>query len=318
MLTLSLQLTSPGPLLPWLGPAMRGMVAMRLKHRVCRLAPPERGRQGAYCHGCRRQQGCPYGETFEPSPAAGRERFSGQNDVPPAVVLAPYYPVPVEARPGLQIPLRLTLLGQRAAEHAGAIQDALVECGRRDGLGQGNVRFTLVTERNSWSSGRIGAADLPPAPDAVLGRVPRLGVGLVAPLFLRRELNGGPSGGRRGDASRSRRVPIRRPEFSDLFRAALRTVGQLFRLYGHPLSADFAALKAAAEPVRLVEHCYEPFQQPKWTSRRRQRYLLQGCEGGGVYADVPLALVPWMLWGARLHVGGHRGAGAGGWRLILD
>jgi hypothetical protein len=40
--------------------------------------------------------------------------------------------------------------------------------------------------------------------------------------------------------------------------------------------------------------------------------------GGGVYADVPLSLLPWMLWAGRLHAGGHRVAGAGGWRLVLE
>jgi len=147
-----------------------------------------------------------------------------------------------------------------------------------------------------------------------------LGVGLVAPLSLQREVERRGGGVQKQQANRrlTRHVPIRRPEFSDLFRAALRTIGQLFRQYDQPLAADFATLKAVAEKVRMIEHCYEPFQQRKWTSRGQQRYLMQGCDGGGVYADVPLALLPWMLWAGRLHVGVHRGAGAGGWRLVLD
>lgn len=318
MWTVNLRLTSPGPLLPWLGPAVRGMLAKRLKHRVCRLTAAERQRQGAYCDGCSRRKGCPYGETFEPELPAGWEPFCGQQDVPPAVILAPYYPVPTEAIEGLEIPLRLTLVGRRAVGHLGAIQDALFECGRADGLGLGRVQFTLGSGADGAISDPRKIPVLPSEPDAAAGCIPRLGVGLVAPLFLRRELNGRPPDQRPKDKPRSRHVPIRQPEFSDLFGAVLRTLGQLFRIDGAPLPADFGALKAAARRVRLVEQCYQPFQQGKWTSRGEQRYMLRGCDGGGVYADVPLALLPWMLWGGRLHVGGHRGSGAGGWRLVLD
>jgi hypothetical protein len=63
---LSLGMRDAGPLMPWLGPALRGVVAARLKDRVCRLSAAERQRQGAYCKGCARMAGCPYGETFEP------------------------------------------------------------------------------------------------------------------------------------------------------------------------------------------------------------------------------------------------------------
>ena len=44
----------------------------------------------------------------------------------------------------------------------------------------------------------------------------------------------------------------------------------------------------------------------------------RGGHSGGLYGDVPWSLVPWLLWGGRLHVGSHRIAGAGGWRLVLD
>ena len=109
-----------------------------------------------------------------------------------------------------------------------------------------------------------------------------------------------------------------RPAFAELFLAAARTVSGLFSFYDEPLVADFAGLKAAAQEVRLLEHCYEPFEQRKWSNRSQQRFPLRGLSGGGVYGDVPLAFLPWMLWGGRLHVGPHRVAGAGGWRLVLD
>src|SRR5262249_44374089 len=102
-----------------------------------------------------------------------------------------------------------------------------------------------------------------------------------------------------------------------LFRAALRGLGGLFNSHGYRLEVDFRALKEAAGSVRRVEHCFEPFRQRKLSTRNKGSHVLHGAVGGGVYADVPWGLVPWMLWAGRLHVGAHRVAGAGGWRLLL-
>jgi hypothetical protein len=180
--------------------------------------------------------------------------------------------------------------------------------GRRIGLGPDHVKFELVPANGAAPHARdLTAADLPPHPEAVPGTLPRVGIGLTAPLFLRS----------RGENDK-RRVNTC-PQLSDLLRASLRTIGQLFRLYDQPLDGvDFAALKAAAEDVRMVEHCYEPFKQRKWSSRSEQRFCIHGVVGGGVYENVPLALLPWLTWGGRLHVGNHRVAGAGGWRVVLD
>lgn len=358
----SLELTRGGELLPWLGPALRGLLALRLKERTCRWPPEIRSTRWVHCAGCPHMDGCSYGELFEPDtpslaprirsqgPAA---RFSGQDDAVRPVILAPHYPVPERVRAGLRIPLRITVLGS-AEQHLEELLGALCEVGqpghftfhaaprgshplplpdappfspsagqaisaaegdagtetRRDaafargGLGPHHIGFRLcVTAR---TRGQLAAAELHPTPDALPGVVPRLGVGLVSPLFLRSR-----------DA-RGKRHPLAVPQFADLFLAATRVLSGLFSLEGQPLTADFKALKAAACQVRLVEHCYEPFHQAKWSSRSAQRFRLQGLAGGAVYADVPWALVPWMLWGGRFHVGPHRVAGAGGWRLLLD
>ena len=166
----------------------------------------------------------------------------------------------------------------------------------RGGLGPDHVGFTAIRQDGGGrcQSGRISAADFPTTPDALPGRIPRLGVGLVSPLLLR---------ARDGDG---RRRSLQQPEFADLFLAAARTISGLFSFYDQPLVADFAGLKAAAREIRLIEHCYEPFHQRKWSSRNEQRFPLCGVVGGGVYANVPLAFLPWMLWGGRFHVGPHR------------
>jgi hypothetical protein len=114
-----------------------------------------------------------------------------------------------------------------------------------------------------------------------------------------------------------KRSPVLVPSLADLVRASLRTVSDLFRLYGQPVEADFRGLADAAREVKLLDHCYEPFEQER-NSSRSGRFTTRGAVGGGVYADVPMGLLPWLLWGGRLHVGTHRVAGAGGWRLVLD
>lgn len=305
---LNVRVSRSGTLLPWIGPALRGLVAERFKDAVCQQPVADRRARWKKCAGCEFLPECSYGRTFEPDPPAGAKVFQGQGDAARPLVLAPYFPLPERVPRGLEIPLRVVLCGRHAQEDLGALLEMVDYVGRRIGVGPEHVKFELAAGNGSVSSqSELTAGDLPVHPDAVAGTLPRVGIGLTAPLFLRSKNE---NGKRRANTC---------PQFSDLLRASLRTVGQLFRLYGEPLDdVDFVALKAAAEQVRMVEHCYEPFKQRKWSSRSEQRFCIHGVVGGGVYENVPLALLPWLTWGGRLHVGNHRVAGAGGWRVVLD
>jgi len=233
--------------------------------------------------------------------------FRSQLDRVRPVVLAPYYPLAGRAEPGGELSVNLVAVGEQALRHAESLLAALADVGRAPGIGPDHVTFDLHPGApDDCQQGALSTADLPATPDALPGRLPRVGVGLTSPLFLNQR------------DERGRRHPIERPEFGDLFRAALRTVGRLFALYAGELPADFAALKQAAEEVRRVDDCFTPFEQVKWSSRGKDRYALRGCDGGAVFADVPLALLPWLYWGGTFHVSTHRVAGAGGWRLVLD
>lgn len=302
-----LRITSGRHLLPWIGPALRGLVAERFKEAVCRQPPDERVTRWTVCKGCPFLAECPYGGLFEPDPPAGADMFHGQEDAVRPIVLAPYFPVPEDVSRGLEIPLRITLVGPSAAQDVRPLLQMIANVGRQRGLGPEHVTFELlVAEGGGRQVFELRRQDLPAHPATVPGVLPRVGIGLVSPLLLRS----------RGEEGRRRSNTC--PELGDLLRPALRTISHLFRLYGEPLEADFRALKAAAEGIRMVEHCYEPFQQRKWSSRTEHRFSIHGVVGGGVYADVPLALLPWLVWGGRLHVGNHRVAGAGGWRVVLD
>lgn len=315
-----LRTVTSGRLQSWLGPALRGITARRLKDSACSHPLDDREARWAHCAGCPVMQTCAYGQTFEPDPPQDAPTFRGQEDAARPVVLAPSFPVPEDGECGLDVPVIVTCLGESAARHLRRVIEALAG-GREPGSGRGrqegriapeaglgpdHVAYELISSaKDGVYASRLVGGDLPATLDAVPGHVPRLGVVLTAPLFLRYKSQSGV------------RSAILRPTFADLLRASLRTLGALFALYEAPLDVDFAALKAAAQRVQILDNCFAEFQQVRSSSRSGQRFDARGVVGGAVYTDVPFALVPWLLWGGRLHVGTHRVAGAGSWRLVM-
>jgi len=298
--TRRLRFTSGGRLLPWLGPALRGLASARLKHHVCRFPAPERP---TYCRGCPHQAACGHARLFEPQPPPGARVLVGQEDAVRPLVIDAAFPAPPFAVPQRELTVRVLFVGS-AAEDALAFWEGLAEAGAdpQAGLGPDHAAFV------------VRPADAPDRCDGVLlpleapGRPRRLRVELTSPLLVR---TAGPGG---------RRL-VRRPSFADLFGACLRTLGPLCRLYGRPLPDEtFRRLKELAAAVRTVRAGFFPDEQWKSSSRRGESGAVSGVVGCGVYADVPAVLQPWLTWGGRLHVGTHRvaGAGAGGWRVVLE
>ena len=235
--------------------------------------------------------------------------------------MARYYPIPESVQAGTVIPVEITLVGRLAPAIIDDLLRALADAGRAPGIGEDRVTFRLTRGGSALAALGLRTEDLPAPPRAVPGVVPRLGVGLTAPLFLQKR------------SRTARRLPVIVPSFADLAVLSLDTIDRLFRHHdGTELRVDREALRLAAEQVPLIEHCYAPFAQHRWSTRgprlgpttvrvRRTtagpkgHFDAKGTTGGGVYGDVPWALV---LWGGLLHVGWHRVAGAGGWRLLLD
>jgi hypothetical protein len=305
---LELEVTSSGRLLPWIGPALRGLVAGQMKARICRFAEAERLARWEHCQGCQHIHECSYGLLFEPDPPVGQPVRSGESEVARPLVLAPWFPVPVDAEPGLTVPLKVVVAGTPPPSAIDELLDAVDFAGHNAGLGPDAVGFRLAGRDSMQQvASEIGSTTLPLQVSSGSSVIPRVGIGLTAPMVLRRR-----------DPSGRRRV-VDRPSLNDLLRASFRMLGQLSRLYGAgELNADWNALADLAAQVEMVEHCFEPFQQARFSSRGRSRYRLEGVIGGGVYRDVPTELLPWLLWGGRLHVAGHRISGSGGWRIILD
>jgi hypothetical protein len=301
-----LRLTRSGRLLPWLGPALRGLVGMRLKAGVCRQSAADQQTTWRYCKGCPLMAGCAYGETVEPSPRPGVEVFRGQEDGVRPLVIAPDFPASERGWAGAEVLLRALFIGPAAASHAGTFWDAAADAGAdaRRGLGPDRVTFDLMNPPPGSPRERWFLVDLPRSAEALEGTFDRIRVELTSPLFLRTADGTG----------RKRLVEV--PRFADLLRASLRSLGQLAALFAHPIAADFAGLRAAAEAVPVLRAAFAPYCQPHESNRSGKRSMLRGIKGWGEYGGVPAALVRWLAWGGRLHVGTNRVAGAGGWRVL--
>ncbi len=290
----------PGRLVPWLGPALRGLIVHRLKMMTCRHDPEERDALWIYCKGCPYNFECPYGSVIEPDPGPSAVVFVGQEDAVRPSVIDPSFPAPPYAEVGSVYTLRVVFIAERAAQHAATFWQAAQIAGAdpESGLGTDGVLFQVLQQpaQDRWLE-----VELPRSCDEAPSLIPTLEVRLDQPLFLRD-----------GSDPQGRRM-ILTPSFSDLLRAALRCLGRLAALYDQPLEADFAGLKAAGANVSMERSEFRIFEQWKTSHRTGQRGWLRGIVGPAVYRDVPAALVSWMHWAGRLHVGLHRVAGAGGW-----
>lgn len=295
----TLRLARHGRLLPWLGPALRGLAGGRLRARTCRQPVVEQLIRWRNCGSCPLMAGCGFGELYEP--ALDKDESPGGKDLARPLVVSPSYPVPEDGQRGQTIPVTVTFIGEKAIQHAADFWESL-RLGGADlaiGLGDDHVLFDLESGPEQQLEVR-----LPLRPAECRGWAAWVRVELTTPLFL----------ATRDTTKRKQRIA--EPTFSDLLRASLRILGRLHRLYASPLPEQvFSQAKAAAAGVPVIHSQFTPMSQPKWSHRTKQRFDLQGICGSAVYGPLPAWLVPWLEWGGRLHVGTHRVAGAGGWSV---
>jgi hypothetical protein len=295
-----LQIARPGRLQKWLGPALRGLTGGRLRAHACTLPVLEQITTQKYCKGCSQMAGCQYGETFEPDPPQGLLLQPGWENTARPMVLAPQFPLPEFPPTGFTFGVTLTLIGQ-AARHQEDVWEAL-RIGGADlglGLGEDHVLFDVLPVNSDEEQELVFLE-----PGHSGETVPEVEIEFLAPLFLTKS---------EGD----RKTPILRPTFAELMRAGLRTLGPLHRVFGKPLPEQmFSEVKKASETVGTRKAGFEKFEQGKWSHRTKERFLLEGVAGRAVYGPMPKWLLPWVSWAGRLHVGTHRVAGAGGWRVI--
>ena len=286
-----LRVTRGGRLRPWLGPALRGLAGTFLKAHACRQPAAEWNTRWRYCWAAPSCAGCAYGETIEGEPpglAAG----------PRPVVVAADYPAPDAARPGDEFRVRAVVVGPAAVGHAAAFWDALRRGGADPAAGLGSDR--VLFDVPSAGVDQSAVVELPPDPAAVAGVAGRVRVTLTGPLILKMRAGGD-------------RHLVRRPTLADLLRP-WESLAELFRYAGGGLPAGAVGrVLAAAAGVPTVRSAFESVFQVKSSGRTGERGEVGGVVGWAEYGPVPAGLVPWLVWAGRLHVGGHRVAGAGGW-----
>lgn len=304
--TLTLVVRRGGSVIPWIGPALRGILARRLKNNVCRQAPDERDARWRYCTGCPHIAACEYACLFETGgELIDSPQAKGRNGVLRPFVLAPLCPHPTRLRRGDELSVCVTTIGTLAAKARKAALAALGQAGRHPGLGPDRIQFD-VESLTPEETHTLRPTDLPRSPASNPGVMPRLEVQLRTPLFL----------GQRDTSGKRQMLTV--PSFGDLCRAAMRTISSLVTQQGESLQVDFQQLAASADSVCTERSKWRVFEQWRSSHRTKQQYELRGVTGSAVFRDVPLALLPWMAWGGRLHVGQHRVAGAGYWSITLE
>jgi len=300
-----LRLEKSGRLQPWLGPALRGVVALPFKERVCRQTDSA-GRPPKYCAGCPLQRECPYGRTFEPAAPEGYVPRSGEHELVRPFVLAPRFPMPTQSRIGALITVRAIFIGPDASTAAPAFWDAMKQAGSdpQRGLGPDRIPFRVMLPTQSKEVFNASRMELPTDETTQPGVIERVRVRLTSPLILRDERSG-------------KRESVRAPQFIDLLRACLRTLGPLCRTVGTPLPESvFRLAKEAGQRVECEESAFRSFEQVRWSNRTEEHAMIRGVTGETVYREVPRWLLPWLEWGGRLHVGTLRNSGAGSWTVL--
>lgn len=308
--TLALKILSPGRLVPWMGPAIRGITALRYRVVVCRQPQADWSGRWKHCRGCPHLPSCGYGIAFEPEGPAAHAAATADHDPneSPAsvdairrVVIAPSFPTAIAAHHGMSLAVRITSVGDAASATIPGIIDALAEAGRRDGLGPDRVRFTVLDTRPRADVLVVEPSRLP-AMTTTSPTLPRLTIRLESPLFLRER------------ESRSRRM-ILDPDFQMFVRHAMRIVREFFPgVRPDPIDAH----EHLAATVATVASDIRPFRQEKASRRTFRRFEMEGVVGSITFADVPGCFLPWLALAGILHVGGHRVAGAGGWTVHTE
>ena len=292
----AIELRGRGRLVPWMGPAFRGITALRHRAAECHQPRETWRTTWQYCRGCPLMAGCAYGELFEPDATDP----SGSRDAPRPLVIAPAFPIPTRAIAGERFPLDIVAIGPAAASVPGVLR-ALADAGRFDGLGPDRVFFDVIPSGPPART-LIAAADLPKAA-APLPVVRHVTIRLGGPLFLR---------DRNGPGVR-RQVEL--PSLGHLLRASMRVAREFLGDAALCPGRGHLDLDDLANTIEPSTAHVAPFTQEKASHRSRERFGLVGVTGSWTFESLPACLVPWLHLGGLIHVGGHRIAGAGGWDL---
>lgn len=283
------------------GSAWRGGMGWALKRLVCvmRLRP---------CEDCPLEHSCIYPTIFAARPDEDAQKMRRYERVPNPFVLRQIHPARRTVGPEDRVVLELVLLG-RACRQIAYLVRALDQAAE-GGIGpdRGRLRLLSITpveepraplelEPTSQAIRAEGATPAIPAP------WPRVELRLCTPLRLQHD---------------GRLVGPLEFRPACLAMALVRRVSMLCHHHGEvDLEADFVALKAGAEAIRVLDSQIEWVEQLRRSSRQRALVPMGGLIGRLVLdLSAAPALWPYLWLGQWLNAGKGATMGMGSYRLF--
>lgn len=273
---------------------------------------------------CPLTRSCPYKVVFEPSPPAGADRLSKNQDIPRPFMFRAPHTKQTRFELGQRFDFGLVLVG-----HALDFLPYFVLSFRElaaAGLGLNRARCSLerVEHVKSIPSGtgpedsqpeliytseeeRFRANETVTAGEWIKRRlddvstrngdrgVQRVTIRFLTPTFLRAD----------GEI-------IRRPEFHHVFKRLRDRINALSAFYGDgPLDVDFQVLGKRAEEIRTISARFGWAERYRTSSRTHRTHELSGVVGEGMYEGEVQEFLPWLALGELTGLGRHAAFGNG-------
>lgn len=292
-----------GRLMHWLGPAFRGAIAVELKEELC-VRFVRDGELPISCNGCQKQGKCLYAMLFEPPNRVGDFK-SGWLEASRGVTICPQFPVSSESAIGATMDVELVVTGVAASNDIAMniLIDAIASAGANNGIGPDRIKFSIVDEGVRRRTIITPETLTWKTCDAL---IPSLTLDVVTPIFFRQSSEG-----------KSSKQAVLNPEFKHYFMGSVRLISGLLADCGIKNDYDYADMSNVSKNIVMASTAYVSFVQKRWSSRSESGYDMRGVTGQAVFHNVPQCALNWLILGGKLHVGVHRVAGAGKWRITL-
>lgn len=284
---------------PYKGSTFRGGFAGTFQRLVCSTGTRQ-------CRLCPVKTDCPYAVVFESEPPKGSEALRNYESIPRPFVMEPPLEEKIEYAPGEPLVFSLILFG-RAVNLLPYFVVTLDEFARR-GIGKGRCPFsmdqiTVVDPLTGESSVIYEGTDrvVRPRDLSVTAR--------DVWLYAAGEASGTDIGAARIKFITPARItyesrPVRTPEFHAVIRNLLRRISSMcYFHHGFAYEADFPAIIAAAEAVKISGNHTRWFDWERYSSRQDRKVPLGGLVGEAFYEGPLSAFWPLLRLGELLHVG---------------
>ncbi|ACX52868.1 conserved hypothetical protein [Ammonifex degensii KC4] len=294
---------------PYKGSTLRGGFAGTFQRLAC-------GTGTRQCKSCPLRHQCPYALVFESGPPPEAEALRNYESIPRPFVLEPPLETKTEYAPGEPLVFHLLLFG-RAVDFLPYFIVTLDELGRQ-GIGWGRRPFLLASiEAVNPLTGE--EAPVYQSGDRVI-RVHDLS--FTAGDVWKYSGTGSQSARLRLDFITPTRLtfegkPAAVPEFHVLVRNLLRRLSSLCYFHqGFAYEADFRAIIARAQEVRLLTHSTRWVTWKRYSARQGRKVPCGGMVGWAIYEGPWAEFYPLLLLGELLHVGKGAVFGQGKYKVV--